>query len=311
MPSWRLSIPCTRREADRLLAGKDLLPGHAPALAAAETADGWELSLYCDEAPTRTLREAFEALVDGGALRVERLPETDWVTLSQAGLEPVDVGRFHVHGGVTAGRARPGQWPLRIPAGLAFGTGRHATTAGCLRAAQALAKRRKAGRILDVGTGSGILALATLRLHPGADVLAADIDPVSVRVARANARLNGAAPGRMRFVTAPGVAHPKIAAHAPYDLVFANILAGPLVSLAPAIASQVGRGGDLVLAGLLAGQARRVLAAYGARGFARRFRVAGEWPVLVLRQRRRRTRAGAVRALGRPVQAEGWRSDSV
>ncbi len=284
---------------------------------AAEADDGWELRLYTEAAPDAALLAAFAALAPaGGVPIVEALPDQDWVTLSQAGLEPVSIGRFHVHTGDHPGGARPGQWPIRIDAGLAFGTGQHATTAGCIAVAARLAKRGQARRVLDVGTGSGLLAFAARRLNPLARLTAADLDSVAVKVAVSNARLNavpiGRGPGAITLLKAPGVEHPLIGARAPYDLVFANILAGPLVVLAPSVSAVVARGGHLILAGLLQPQARRVIAAYWAQGMRLVWRdPRAEWPVLMLKKVRPASRRGVFRASRRETAGRGWKADSI
>lgn len=307
------TLPCTRAQADRARDADDPFPAHAEAtLVAAETADGWELRLYTAEAPDDALLQAFQVFAPGARPAVAPLAEEDWVTLSQAGLDPVDLGRFHVHTGEHRGHARPGQIVFRIDAGLAFGTAHHPTTAGCLRAAQS--RRLRPRTVLDLGTGSGLLAFAAHRLHRRARVTASDIDPVSIDVARDNARLNrvplGRGSGRLHLLAAPGLAHRDLAARAPYDLVFANILAGPLVALAPGLARAVAPGGTLILAGLLRSQAPRVLAVYAARGLVR----AGpapkaEWPVLVLTrpgQSRSRVTRGVRETAGRRPTASAW-----
>lgn len=314
------SLACTRAEADAAALLDDPFPGFepAPTLVATETPEGWQLTLYCEAEPPPALLAALRALApsSGAAPDVSTLDEADWVTLSQAGLEPVSIGRFHVHTGEWAGTARPGQWPLRIDAGLAFGTGQHATTAGCIAVAARLAKRGRARNVLDVGTGSGLLAFAARKLNPRARLTAADLDAVAVKVALANAALNGVprgrGPGAITLLTAPGVEHPVIGARAPYDLVFANILAGPLVALAPSVSGVVARGGHLVLAGLLQPQARRVVAAYRAQGMRLVWRAPrAEWPVLLLRKERPANRRAALRAARRETAGRGWRVDSI
>jgi ribosomal protein L11 methyltransferase len=314
------TLPCTRAEADAAVMMDEPFPGHDsdPTLVAAEDGDAWVLRLYCDGQPSDDLLTAFRALApsSGRAPTVEAIGETDWVTLSQAGLEPVDIGRFHVHTGEWSGTARPGQWPIRIDAGLAFGTGQHATTAGCIRIAARLAKRGQKRNVLDVGTGSGLLAFAARRLFPNARLTAADLDPIAIGVAVENARLNGVpagrGPGAITLLAAPGVEHPLITGRAPYDLVFANILAGPLVALAPSLSAVVGCGGHLILAGLLQPQARRVIAAYRAQGLTlidRSPRL--EWPVLLLRKDARANRRAALRGSRRQTAGRGWRIDSL
>lgn len=312
------TLPCTRAEADAVALMDEPFPGFdpAPTLVAADEDEAWELRLYCDAAPDAELLAAFQALApsSGRAPEVSRLPDEDWVTLSQAGLEPVSIGRFHVHTGEWAGSARPGQWPIRIDAGLAFGTGQHATTAGCVKVAARLARMGPKRNILDVGTGSGLLAFAARKLFPNAKLTAADLDPVAVKVAVENARLNGVPIGRGRgaitLLTAPGVEHPEIAGRAPYDLVFANILAGPLVALAPSVSAVVARGGHLILAGLLQPQSARVIAAYRAQGLTLIDRSPRrEWPVLLFRKDAPANRRAALRGSRRETAGRGWQID--
>lgn len=318
--SWIATLPCTRAEADRAALLDDPFPGHDdwPSLSATETATGWELNLYTEDRPGDALLAALVALAPSAAAPpdVRPLDDADWVTLSQAGLEPVDIGRFHIHTRETAGRARPGQWPLRIDAGLAFGTGQHGTTAGCIAVANRLSRHRHFHNILDVGTGSGLLAFAAARLHPRARITASDLDAVAVDVARANLRLNGfrpgAGPGHILMLTAPGAEHRLIAARAPYDLVFANILAGPLAALAPSLSAVVGKGGYLVLAGLLQPQVARLRAAYGQRGLRLVWRSPrAEWPVLLFRKTGPASRQTAKRGSRREAANRGWKVDTL
>lgn len=314
------TLPCTRAEADAAALMDEPFPGldPAPTLVAAEDGDAWVLRLYCDGQPSDDLLAAFRALApsSGRAPMVEAIEDADWVTLSQAGLEPVDIGRFHVHTGEWGGTAKPGQWPIRIDAGLAFGTGQHATTAGCIGVAARLAKRGEKRNVLDVGTGSGLLAFAARKLFPRARLTAADLDPIATKVAVANARLNGVpagrGPGAITLLAAPGVEHPLIAGRAPYDLVFANILAGPLVALAPSVSAVVARGGHLILAGLLQPQAAKVIAAYRAQGLTLIDRSPRrEWPVLLFRKDAPANRRAALRGSRRETAGRGWQIDSL
>lgn len=312
-------IPCTRAEADAVALMDEPFPAieTAPALVAMETEGGWELHMWTISPPDADLLGAFSALtVSGGSPTVETVADADWVTLSQAGLEPVSIGRFHLHTAERSGEERPGQWPLRIDAGLAFGTGQHATTAGCVGAAQRLARRRNVGNMLDVGTGSGVLAFVAHRLFARARLTAVDLDPVAVIVAKNNARLNhvkvGRGRGALTLVTAPGVQHPLILRRAPYDLVFANILAGPLTALAPSLSAVIAKGGILILAGLLQPQARKLIATYGARGmrlvwYDRR----AEWPVLIFQHMRPASRRTAARGARRETANRGWQIDTL
>ncbi|WP_199553545.1 50S ribosomal protein L11 methyltransferase [Sandaracinobacteroides hominis] len=320
MTSFLARLPCSRAEADSAALADEPFPGldPQPTLVAAETADGWELQLYAEGEPDGALLKAFAELApsSGSEPTVEALDDEDWVTLSQAGLEPADIGRFHVHTAEHRGTERPGQWPIRIDAGLAFGTGQHATTAGCVAMAVRLAKRGAKRNVLDVGTGSGLLAFAAHKLFPKARLTAADLDPVAAKVAAENARLNGVragrGPGAVTMLAAPGVEHAVIAGRAPYDLVFANILAGPLVALAPSVSAVVARGGHLILAGLLQPQATKVIAAYRAQGLTLIDRSpTAEWPVLLFRKEAPANRRAALRGARRETAGRGWQIDTL
>jgi ribosomal protein L11 methyltransferase len=209
----------------------------------------------------------------------ERLADADWLAMALSGLPPVRAGRFFVYGLHDRGRTPPNTVNLRIEAGAAFGTGHHGTTVGCLLAYDALLKAGRFERVLDVGAGTGVLAIAAART--GARVaVGTDIDPVSVRIARENAKVNSAS---ARFVHAAGLDHAKVRAEAPYDLVFANILARPLVGLAQDIRRALRPGGTVILSGLLRTQERYVRAAYLARGFRIKRRLHRDaWATLVL-----------------------------
>lgn len=217
--------------------------------------------------------------------RSEEVPDLNWVAMSQAALPPVEAGRFVVHG--SHDRNRIGRRPnaILIDAGEAFGTAHHATTLGCLLAIDRLARLGAHRNILDLGCGSGVLAIAASKALPRARIIATDMDAQSIEVATGNARNNGAA-GRIRFAVARGLADPEVRRRAPYDLIVANILAGPLISMAPRIAHAVTQKGTLVLSGLLVYQAAEVIAAYRACGFAlrRHDRIVG-WSTLTLVRR--------------------------
>ncbi|MBI1407898.1 MAG: methyltransferase domain-containing protein [Caulobacter sp.] len=212
----------------------------------------------------------------------EALADADWLAMSLSGLPPVREGRFFVFGLHDKGLAPPNAVTLRIEAGAAFGTGHHGTTAGCLRVFHDLLKARRFGKVLDVGAGTGVLAIAAARTGSRLAV-GTDIDKPSVRIAGENAQVNAAA---ARFVHASGLAHRRVAATAPYDLVFANILAPPLVALAQDIRTALKPGGVAILSGLLRTQERRVKAAYLARGFRLKRRLHRDaWATLVLERR--------------------------
>lgn len=211
----------------------------------------------------------------------EVLADADWLAMALSGLPPVRAGRFFIFGAHDRGLAPPNAVNLRIEAGAAFGTGHHGTTVGCLLAYDALLKARRFARVLDVGAGTGVLAIAAAKTGSPIAV-GTDIDRPSVRIARENAILNQA---RARFVHASGLGHRLVRDQAPYDLVFANILAAPLVMLAQDIKGALRPGGTAILSGLLRIQARRVLAAYRSRGFVLDRRINRDaWTTLVLRR---------------------------
>ncbi|HEX3675954.1 MAG TPA: 50S ribosomal protein L11 methyltransferase, partial [Sphingomicrobium sp.] len=220
-----------------------------------------------------------------GEPRIEELGEADWVTMSQAGLQPIRAGRFYVHTPMYRS-IPPGAVPFEIDASLAFGTGQHATTSGCL---EALDRLERGGTqfscIADIGTGTGLLAFAGLALWQRAKCIATDIDQVAVHVARDNALINGVrlghGAGELLIAQADGMNSPLVSARAPFDLIIANILAGPLIELAPNFAGSLVPGGVVVLAGLLANQVDDIAQAYGELGVRIRDRGFGEWPVLV------------------------------
>ena len=231
-----------------------------------------------------------ERAIDG-QWRWETLPAIDWVAENQRSFVPFAVGPFWVHPSHAADGMPAGLLPIEIDAGLAFGTGQHATTAGCLAALDRLESAGKHfANVADIGTGTGLLAFAALALWPEAKCIATDIDPVAVDVARDNAAINrlklGHAAGELLLTQADGMDSPMLAARAPFDLVIANILAGPLIELAPDFARAIAPGGTVVLAGLLDTQADGVIGAYAAQGLALEDRGFGEWPVLVCERRR-------------------------
>ncbi|HEY1752577.1 MAG TPA: 50S ribosomal protein L11 methyltransferase [Caulobacteraceae bacterium] len=275
-----------RADAEAAAAAIDadpLLESAAYAILEEDEARGvWRIDAY----PTSDAEAAaLTALLRGHpALQVAAQPlaDADWLALALSGLPPVRAGRFFVFGAHDRGRIPVNAVGLRIEAGAAFGTGHHGTTLGCLQAFDALLKARRFGKVLDVGTGTGVLAIAAARTGSRI-VVGTDIDPVSVRIARENAALNQAG---ARFARADGLRHAAVAAHAPYDLVFANILARPLVRLAPAVGGALKPGGVAILSGLLRHQQRLVSAAYLAQGFrVRRRWLQDAWATLVLQRR--------------------------
>ncbi|HLF21700.1 MAG TPA: 50S ribosomal protein L11 methyltransferase [Aestuariivirga sp.] len=263
----------------------------------------WETVVYFeDEAAARAADAAL-----GLPGLVSPLPDTDWVVRSLEGLAPVAAGRFFLHGSHDRQRRRAGGVSLEIDAGTAFGTGHHGTTEGCLAALDTLLKRQRPKRILDLGCGTGVLAIAAARALR-CRVSASDIDPEAVRVTRRNAARNTAGP-LLNVIVAPGLKHAGIAGGAPYDLIFANILARPLVALAQGLSQCLEPGGILILSGLTLDQCRWILAAYRNRGLVPLRRIArGNWAALVLTRPGKQKRPDRFRA-GRQVagtHGAGW-----
>jgi ribosomal protein L11 methyltransferase len=289
--SWRATVSCNRAQGEAITEADGLFPASdsPPVLVADEPdeakPDQWLIHAYFDHPPTPEELAALVRLGRGSA-QVEQLGEADWVTMSQAGLQPIRAGRFYVHT-PTHRSVFPGTISFEIDASLAFGTGQHATTSGCLEALDRLERQGSRFRnMADIGTGTGLLAFAALALWKEAKCIATDIDPVAIDVARDNALINsvklGHASGELLLSVADGMDSPMLSARAPFDLIIANILAGPLIELAPAFAEAVAPGGTIVLAGLLDTQATQVAAHYSKLGLNLSDPGSGQWPVLVL-----------------------------
>jgi len=242
----------------------------------------WEVGAYFVEPPDDIALALLAAAHGAAPFAVSELPDIDWVAHVRRELKPVEAGRFFVYGSHDADKLPEGRIGLLIEAAMAFGTGHHGTTLGCLKALDRLANAGFQGRnVIDVGCGTAVLAMAAARIWPD-PVLASDIDEVAVEVAEANVHANDLE-GRVECLEATGFDHPAIAARAPFDLVFANILKGPLIALAPDMARHIAPGGYAILSGLLVTQADDVLAAYTAVGFALHHREdIGEWSTLTL-----------------------------
>jgi ribosomal protein L11 methyltransferase len=297
--SWKLVAHAPKAQVQAALAVHEGIDDWDPVivLTGSEIAEDrpseWVLEAYLPHRPREADRTAVASLFTGEApaLAAEKLPDTDWVTETQNRVAPIRAGRFHVRTPDFPADTSPGTKDLVIPATQAFGTGQHATTAGCLLMLDAMKRRGVMVRDLaDIGSGTGLLALAALRLWPAARATASDIDPVCLPVAMENARLNavlpGILPGRFAMVVAEGLDHELLVNRAPYDLLIANILAGPLIELAGDFASAVLPGGHVLLAGLLEKQEPAVRAAYRTAGFRLAARlVNGEWSILWLRRR--------------------------
>ncbi len=293
--------------AQRTFTALTTLPGEAPAKALAEAIETmepapygvgafeieddsglWEVGSYFLEQPDAAMLDALGTAHGAKPFVISELPEIDWVAKVRRELSPVDAGRFFVFGSHDADKAAglgPDRVALQIEATVAFGTGHHGTTLGCLRAFDRLfTDGFRPAKVADIGCGTAVLAMAAAAVLPDALVLASDIDEVAVDVAVANVSINGLE-GRIECMEAAGFAHPRLAEVAPYDLVFANILKGPLIELAPPMAAHLAVGGLCILSGLLVVQAEAVTAAYVAAGHELAAREdIGEWSTLVMRR---------------------------
>jgi ribosomal protein L11 methyltransferase len=288
--SWRVTLTCTRAEGEAVGTMEDPFADVAnpPVIVADEPdehrPDDWRLHAYFEWEPSEGEVAVLRGLASGEPV-VERLADQDWVTVSQAGLPPIEAGRFFIH--TAAHPPASGKINFLIDAGLAFGTGHHHTTRGCLQALDRLEREGKAfANIADIGTGTGLLAFAARALWQQARSIATDIDPISIEVTRGNALVNGLVlgegQGELALAVADGMAHPALAERAPFDLLIANILAGPLIELAEDFVAATARSGTILLAGLLDTQAEAVATAYVERGCRLIEPGSGEWRVLVL-----------------------------
>jgi ribosomal protein L11 methyltransferase len=306
--SWRLTLPCTRAEAEAIDATEIAID--AVLMTTEEVEDDierWRLDAYSEAEPDAAIIAAIRTLVPSAAEvepAIEPLYDEDWVTLSQAGLEPIREGRFVVHTSAHPIDPPAGGRAFLIDAGRAFGTGHHATTSGCLAMLDAMADGNFVN-VIDVGTGTGLLAFAARHLWSDARIMATDIDPMAIVVTRENAAANHVA--RIDLIIADGALDDAITATAPYDLIIANVLAGPLVSMAPELAAIATPKAVIVLAGLLETQRDQVIDAYAACGCRmieadRR----GDWTILKLE-------AGATRYVPTkpfdPKGRDGWALD--
>lgn len=245
----------------------------------------WEVGAYFLEAPNAAVLELLAVAFGAKSFVVSEVPEIDWVAHVRRELAPVEAGRFFVYGSHDADKVPADKIALQIEATVAFGTGHHGTTLGCLKAFDRLfGEGFRPTKVADIGCGTAVLAMAAAAVLPDALVIASDIDEVAVDVARANVSINGL-DGRITCLEAPGFEHPDLHASAPFDLVFANILKGPLIELAPDIAAHLAPGGLAILSGLLVVQADAVTAAYVSAGHELAGREdIGEWSTLVMRR---------------------------
>jgi ribosomal protein L11 methyltransferase len=318
--NWLVTLPCTRAEAEALHEDDDWLATlwPMPTIVAEEVEAfndaKWQVKAYFAEEPDQSTLAAIHSRLPSARKTkavAEMLPDQDWLVLSQQGLEPVHAGRFYVHTSANKGNVPKDSVPFLIEASRAFGTGGHETTSGCLQMLDSLkAQGKYFDLIADIGTGTGLLAFAAQHLWPRAYITASDIDPVSVDVTADNAIANavplGTGQGEIALCTASGTDHALIRQRAPYDLVIANILAGPLIELAPALSVILREGGTLILAGLLDTQTQAVMRACRSAGFRlQRRNDTGDWPCLQLVKRTRYGWQRPMRASGRTSQPSG------
>ncbi|WP_299351756.1 50S ribosomal protein L11 methyltransferase [uncultured Shimia sp.] len=289
MPTFTaLTTLAGKDNADKLGAAMEHLNPEPTGVGVFEIEDGsglWEIGGYFTEAPDDTALAVLAAAFGAKPFAVSELPDVDWVAKVKRELSPVEAGRFFVYGSHDADQVPDGSEPLLIEAAMAFGTGHHGTTLGCLKALDRLANAGFVGKsVADIGCGTAVLAMGAARIWPDT-VLASDIDQVAVDVAEANVKANNLE-GQVHCVEAAGFGHPDLAAKAPFDLVFANILKAPLVVLAPEMGQNIAPQGYAILSGILNEQADDVVAAYDTAGFGVHTREEiGEWTTLTLQKR--------------------------
>ncbi len=318
--NWLVTLPCTRQEAEALYEDDEWLATlePMPSIVAEETEAfndaKWRVKAYFSEKPDKQVIAAIQTRLPSARKArpvAEELPNEDWLVMSQQSLQPVHAGRFYVHTSTNKGDVPASAVPFLIDASRAFGTGGHETTSGCLTMLDRMKRQGKYyDLVADIGTGTGLLAFAARHLWPHAYITASDIDPVSVEVTANNAGVNnvplGTGQGELALCTASGTDHVLIHQRTPYDLVIANILAGPLIELAPSLAEIVRSGGSLILAGLLDTQAKAVLRAYRLQGFRlQRREDFGDWPCLWLVKRHDYSWQRPLRASRRTSQPPG------
>lgn len=283
---YRVHVLLPRAEAERL---SDILAALDPSPVSAVSVEevsrvSWSLDAFCLDEPAAHETAALIVVESPDArASVQKLDDKDWVAESLSGLPAVHAGPFVVAGAHELARIRGGRIPVWIEAGPAFGTGHHGTTRGCLLALAAELERRRPARVLDIGTGSGVLAIAAVKAGCGF-ALGTDLDADSVRIAKENA-VNNRTGRKFKLLHAAGANHAAIRSGAPYDLVLANILARPLVHLAPDISKLMSIGGAVILSGLLSHQEPQVKSAYSGQGLnlVRRGRLNG-WSTLTYRR---------------------------
>ena len=298
--SWKLVVRASKRDVEQALDRRNEMLDWDETLVLAgfeiapDAPDAWQLDAYCEKRPGKAQRAAVASLFDEiASIEAEKLPDVDWVTESQKGVQPIRAGAFYVHTPDYPPSTDTGVTSFCIPAAQAFGTGQHETTAGCLEMLQAMhAQGIHPRHLIDIGTGTGLLAFAALELWPHANATASDIDPVCLPATVDNAARNGFAmgmmPGKLAMTVADGMDDPLLLNRAPYDLLIANILAGPLMEMADDFADAVAPRGHALLSGLLVTQEPAVRSAWRRAGFRLHRRLhRGDWSILWLRKRYR------------------------
>ncbi len=318
---YKISIPCNREDAESINARLDVdnqwtYSDNPPTIVTREIVEfdnqQWMIDIYFNEKPNTSIYSHIAELLDreiDANISAKKFVDEDWVTISQIGLKPLTIGRFHIH---NAHQERAiNKVNLQISAGQAFGTGHHHTTSGCLNALDNLRRKGKHFRnIADIGTGTGLLAFAAKRLWPSAKIIASDIDPIAVQFAKETAIDNdipiGINSNSINIICASGTDHINIKRRAPYDLMIANILAGPLIELAPAFYEALDDYGTLILAGLLDRQIDEIITAYSKSSVQLISATYSEnWPTLVLRKRKKYGYKRKKRMSGRTSQTNG------
>lgn len=280
--SYQLEVTLPRAAAETLCEALELI---TPAAGLLDEGEQWRVQAWFEDRPDQAMLAQLVCQANDGEaadLTLSTLKQQDWVAKSLEGLKPVRVGPFAVHGSHESKGFAPNLHRILIDAGLAFGTGHHGTTAACLLALHRHLKQDRPYQVLDLGTGSGVLAIAAAKVLRQ-EIIASDIDPMAVTVASANAKMNGTGP-LVRPFTASGFHHPRFAESGPFDLILANILARPLSRLAPDIARHLAPGGTVILSGLLVHQAAAVLAAYRIQNIVPVSRILMDgWATLTMR----------------------------
>lgn len=288
MTTWTaLTTLAQKAAAEALAEAAETLVPEPTGVGVFEIEDGsglWEVGVYFIEKPDEIGLDLLAAAKGAKPFVVSELPDKDWVSEVRRELAPIRAGRFYLYGSHDADDVPDDVVALLIEASMAFGTGHHGTTQGCLQALHDLDRAGvRAGNVADIGCGTAVLAMAAAKIWPGI-MMASDIDPVATDVAAANARANGLA-DRLHIVTCAGFDHDDLRAAAPFDLIFANILKGPLLALAPEMANASASEGNIILSGILNEQAEDVKATYAALGFAEvDHMIVGDWSTLCLRK---------------------------